>query len=268
MKNHMLIDHEYVNCPLRFDDRIRPTNLLPIHMTVIFGNVHQPEFVYHGSSPLKSVKLISAMKAQFADVFPDELLGLPPAREIEFGIELIPDVEPISKAPYCMAPVELRMSRNESFENRNEEWVSALILTLPSVFGSVFIHPVMHRRKSVWMLSNVYEVLVLLWASMRISPNSSNSRQIKKLTGTTVMFVGYCSEFEDEELNVLGLRASSVPNEFNVPFRFRKRSWRVLRLALPLQLSHVHDVIHCSSFEGKPLTSFARRNLDPFDQFT
>ncbi|GJU03462.1 putative reverse transcriptase domain-containing protein [Tanacetum coccineum] len=28
----MLIDHEYVNCPLRFDDRIRPANLLPIHM--------------------------------------------------------------------------------------------------------------------------------------------------------------------------------------------------------------------------------------------
>nr|GEZ54052.1 putative nucleotidyltransferase, ribonuclease H [Tanacetum cinerariifolium] len=32
IKNHTLIDHEYVNCPLRFDDRIRPVNLLPIHM--------------------------------------------------------------------------------------------------------------------------------------------------------------------------------------------------------------------------------------------
>ncbi|GKE94775.1 putative reverse transcriptase domain-containing protein, partial [Tanacetum coccineum] len=42
----------------------------------------------------------------FADVFPDELPGLPPAREIEFGIELIPGAEPISKAPYRMAPVE------------------------------------------------------------------------------------------------------------------------------------------------------------------
>ncbi|GJW39237.1 reverse transcriptase domain-containing protein [Tanacetum coccineum] len=36
---------------------------------------------------------------EFADVFPDELPGLPPAREIEFGIELIPGAEPISKAP-------------------------------------------------------------------------------------------------------------------------------------------------------------------------
>ncbi|GKD23639.1 reverse transcriptase domain-containing protein, partial [Tanacetum coccineum] len=32
MKNHVLIDHEYVNCPLCFDDRIRPANLLLIHM--------------------------------------------------------------------------------------------------------------------------------------------------------------------------------------------------------------------------------------------
>ncbi|GJV57292.1 putative reverse transcriptase domain-containing protein [Tanacetum coccineum] len=40
--------------------------------------------------------------------FPDELPGLPPAREIEFGIELIPGAEPISKAPYRMAPVELK----------------------------------------------------------------------------------------------------------------------------------------------------------------
>ncbi|GKC97739.1 hypothetical protein Tco_1168014, partial [Tanacetum coccineum] len=45
---------------------------------------------------------------EFADVFPDELLGLPPAREIEFGIELIPGAEPISKAPYHMAHVELK----------------------------------------------------------------------------------------------------------------------------------------------------------------
>ncbi|GKF50153.1 hypothetical protein Tco_0146620, partial [Tanacetum coccineum] len=38
----------------------------------------------------------------------DELPRLPPAREIEFGIELIPGAEPISKAPYRMASVELK----------------------------------------------------------------------------------------------------------------------------------------------------------------
>nr|GFD25241.1 putative reverse transcriptase domain-containing protein [Tanacetum cinerariifolium] len=40
--------------------------------------------------------------------FPDELLGIPPVREVEFNIELILGSEPISKAPYRMAPIELK----------------------------------------------------------------------------------------------------------------------------------------------------------------
>nr|GFC37898.1 putative reverse transcriptase domain-containing protein [Tanacetum cinerariifolium] len=174
MKNHTLIDHEYVNCPLCFDDRIRPANLLHIHMfdfdvilgmdwyarTVICGNVCQPEFVYLGSSPLKSVKLISTIKArtlishgcqgflasvmdtslessnienlsvvcEFTDVFPDELLGLPPAREIEFGIELIPGAEPISKAPYRMVPVELKKLKEQLQEMLENGFIRPSVL--------------------------------------------------------------------------------------------------------------------------------------------
>ena len=45
---------------------------------------------------------------EFLDVFPDELPGLPPDREIEFAIELAPGTGPVSKAPYRMAPVELK----------------------------------------------------------------------------------------------------------------------------------------------------------------
>ena len=45
---------------------------------------------------------------EFQDVFPDELPGLPPAREIEFEIELMPGTRPISIPPYRMAPAELK----------------------------------------------------------------------------------------------------------------------------------------------------------------
>ncbi|VVA30995.1 PREDICTED: reverse mRNAase, partial [Prunus dulcis] len=44
----------------------------------------------------------------FPDVFPDDLPGLPPQREIEFTIELLPGTSPISQAPYRMAPAELK----------------------------------------------------------------------------------------------------------------------------------------------------------------
>ncbi|KAL0402680.1 UNVERIFIED_CONTAM: Retrovirus-related Pol polyprotein from transposon [Sesamum latifolium] len=39
--------------------------------------------------------------------FPDDLPGLPPHREVDFAIETLPGVAPISIAPYRMAPVEL-----------------------------------------------------------------------------------------------------------------------------------------------------------------
>ncbi|KAA0060864.1 retrotransposon protein, putative, Ty3-gypsy sub-class [Cucumis melo var. makuwa] len=45
---------------------------------------------------------------EFLDVFPDDLSGLPPDREIEFTIELLPGTTPISQAPYRMAPSELK----------------------------------------------------------------------------------------------------------------------------------------------------------------
>jgi hypothetical protein len=41
------------------------------------------------------------------DVFPKELPGMPPKREVEFYIDLIPDTAPIAKRPYRMAPTEL-----------------------------------------------------------------------------------------------------------------------------------------------------------------
>ncbi|KAL2225523.1 UNVERIFIED_CONTAM: Transposon Ty3-G Gag-Pol polyprotein [Sesamum indicum] len=43
----------------------------------------------------------------FPEVFPDDLPGLPPHREVDFAIETLPGVAPISIAPYRMAPVEL-----------------------------------------------------------------------------------------------------------------------------------------------------------------
>jgi hypothetical protein len=41
-------------------------------------------------------------------VFPDDLPGMPPKREIEFKIELQPSTTPIAKAPYKMSHVELK----------------------------------------------------------------------------------------------------------------------------------------------------------------
>jgi hypothetical protein len=53
--------------------------------------------------PLKKIPLV----CEYAYVFPNELPGMPPDRDIEFAIELQPRMAPISKRPYGMLPTEL-----------------------------------------------------------------------------------------------------------------------------------------------------------------
>jgi hypothetical protein len=44
---------------------------------------------------------------EFLDVFPEELPGLPPERDVEFSIELKPGTTPVSRRSYRMPPNEL-----------------------------------------------------------------------------------------------------------------------------------------------------------------
>ncbi|MCI70891.1 cellular nucleic acid-binding protein, partial [Trifolium medium] len=39
---------------------------------------------------------------EFTDVFPDDIVDLPPEREVEFSIDIVPGTSPISMAPYRM----------------------------------------------------------------------------------------------------------------------------------------------------------------------
>ena len=46
--------------------------------------------------------------SNFLDIFPEELPGLPPQREIEFAIDVVPGATLASITPYRMAPMELK----------------------------------------------------------------------------------------------------------------------------------------------------------------
>ena len=59
--------------------------------------------------PIDTVSIVN----EFMDVFPEDLLGIPPSREVDFGIELEPGTGPISKAPYRMALAELKELKSQ-----------------------------------------------------------------------------------------------------------------------------------------------------------
>ncbi|GJS02875.1 putative reverse transcriptase domain-containing protein [Tanacetum coccineum] len=53
---------------------------------------------------LKDVPIVQ----NFPEVFPEDLPGLPPTRQVEFQIDLVPGDEPVARAPYRLAPSEMK----------------------------------------------------------------------------------------------------------------------------------------------------------------
>jgi hypothetical protein len=52
----------------------------------------------------------------FPDVFPEELLGMPPDKEVELVIDLLPGTAPISKRLYRMSVEELKELKKQLTE--------------------------------------------------------------------------------------------------------------------------------------------------------
>jgi hypothetical protein len=95
-----------------------------------YGKVtlHHPVIVHIEASVnytlAKSIEEIPVVQ-EFLDVFPDDLPGMPPERDVEFKIELQPSTAPIANSPY-------KMSREELVE---------LKIQLQDLLDKGFIHP-------------------------------------------------------------------------------------------------------------------------------
>nr|GEZ31590.1 hypothetical protein [Tanacetum cinerariifolium] len=89
----------------------------------------------HGERPEKDPKSLSCIKADevrlddirtvcdFPKVFLDDLTGLPPVREIEFRIDLIPGALPVVKSPYRLTPFEMQELSNQLKELQEKGFI-------------------------------------------------------------------------------------------------------------------------------------------------
>ncbi|XP_070004959.1 uncharacterized protein [Nicotiana sylvestris] len=131
-------------------------DIVDCHAKIVkFEIPNEPRFILRGSQVLEICKVVSFMKAQrilkkgclgliaivndkrketvsienvpivreFSDVFPEDLPGLLPIREIDFGIDLLPDTQPISMPPYQMAPAELRELKQQLQDLLNKGFI-------------------------------------------------------------------------------------------------------------------------------------------------
>ncbi|GJR17244.1 putative reverse transcriptase domain-containing protein [Tanacetum coccineum] len=88
-----------------------------------------------GERPEKDLRSLACIKADekklddirvvrdFPEVFPDDLLGLPLEREIEFRIDLIPGASPVVRSPYRLAPSEMLELSNQLKELQEKGFI-------------------------------------------------------------------------------------------------------------------------------------------------
>ncbi|GKA53233.1 putative reverse transcriptase domain-containing protein [Tanacetum coccineum] len=59
----------------------------------------------------------------FPEVFPEDLPGLPPTRQVEFQIDLVPGAAPVARAPYRLAPSEMKELSEQLKELSNKGFI-------------------------------------------------------------------------------------------------------------------------------------------------
>ncbi|GKG20135.1 hypothetical protein Tco_0379936, partial [Tanacetum coccineum] len=59
----------------------------------------------------------------FLEVFPEDLLGLPPTRQVEFHIDLIPGAAPVARAPYRLDPSKMKELSDQLQELSNKGFI-------------------------------------------------------------------------------------------------------------------------------------------------
>ncbi|GJZ99883.1 putative reverse transcriptase domain-containing protein [Tanacetum coccineum] len=71
-------------------------------------SIANPGYVMRIASWARNFDICDRRNGLFVEVFPDDLKGLPPQRQVEFRIELIPGATPVAKSPYRLAPSKMQ----------------------------------------------------------------------------------------------------------------------------------------------------------------
>ena len=107
-------NHVLLNCfdkTVAFDDSGGSKDMMFIFANQVVTSLKEDAQVYMILSNLEIETKVSVcdllVVREFPEVFPEDIFGLPPEREIEFSIDLVPGAGPISIAPYRMSPIEL-----------------------------------------------------------------------------------------------------------------------------------------------------------------
>nr|GEU65542.1 putative reverse transcriptase domain-containing protein [Tanacetum cinerariifolium] len=244
-------------------------------------DIHQEGGRQAKGKQLKDVPIVRDLP----EVFPEDLPGLPPAQPVEFHIDLIPGAAPIARAPYRLAPSEMKeLTRYEHYK------FQVMPLGLTNTHADKKEHEE-HLKAILELLKNEKLYAKFLKCEFWIpkGEKEENAFQLikQKLCSAPILalpkgsedFVVYCEASHKGLGAVLMQREKRKPMEFKVGdmvmlkvspwkgvLRFDKRSklnsryvrpFNMLakvgevayRLELPQELRRVHHTFHVSNLK-------------------
>ncbi|XP_070007835.1 uncharacterized protein [Nicotiana sylvestris] len=141
---------------------------LNVRKMIAKGCIYHIVQIKDANAEIPTLQFILVVK-EYADVFPDELPGIPLEREIDFCINFLPGMQPIYIPPYRMAPAklkELKEQLNDLLENGfirpNTLYWGASVLFVWKKDGSPMIcidYKQLNKRMSMWITCEQYSKL-------------------------------------------------------------------------------------------------------------
>nr|GEW46653.1 hypothetical protein [Tanacetum cinerariifolium] len=163
---------------------------------------------------------------EFLDVFPKDLPGLPPVRQVEFQIDLIPGAAPVAHTPYRLAPSEMQELANQlqelayrAFDSRNLRTMSSpnnLTSNIEDAFSEYILVVIDYSPAS---------------PGKTYSSASNNSTDVIPPTSTNFSLF-----HNDPYINVMNAYATFIPSPIPIPPPTIKSPFDSLEFFLPKEL--------------------------------
>nr|GEW13959.1 putative reverse transcriptase domain-containing protein [Tanacetum cinerariifolium] len=124
-------ENQHVNCYIRglapeikpYVTSSKPTSIQSTNLEVRIecpeGNLKQLKAMKVSELKLKDILVVR----EFCRVFLEDLSGLPPSREVEFRIDLIPEAMPVVKSPYRLKPSKMKKLSNQLKELQDKGFI-------------------------------------------------------------------------------------------------------------------------------------------------
>ncbi|GJV20355.1 putative reverse transcriptase domain-containing protein [Tanacetum coccineum] len=95
-------------CTLNFMNHPFNIDLMPVPLSSFDAIIRMDWLTKHHGVIICDEKIDVPIVKDFPEVFPEDLPGIPPTRQVEFQIDLVPGVAPVARAPYRLAPSEMK----------------------------------------------------------------------------------------------------------------------------------------------------------------